>query len=100
MPEPESRLLSSTRKITREELALIQTPPGTITHRPIPHIEVVKALIETLGFRHIGVVRQKYAVDRTGQKMFGVLDLEATFQGCRLSIGIRKAHDKSTISCP
>jgi len=28
-------------------------------------------------------------------KMFGVLDLEATFEGCRFSIGIRNANDKS-----
>src|SRR5215813_12609302 len=28
-------------------------------------------------------------------KMFGVLDLETTFEGCRFSIGIRNANDKS-----
>jgi len=28
----------------------VPTPLGTATHRPIPHAEVVEALIETLGF--------------------------------------------------
>jgi Domain of unknown function (DUF932) len=28
-------------------------------------------------------------------KMFGVLDLETRFEGCRFSIGIRNSHDKS-----
>jgi len=29
----------------------------------------VQALIETLGFRHIGVVKEQYAVDKTGMKI-------------------------------
>ena len=53
------------------------------------------ALIETLGFRHIGVVQDEYAVSRDGMKMFGVLDLETEMDGCRFSIGVRNAHDKS-----
>ena len=36
------------------------------------------------GFRHIGVVNEKYVVSFDGMKMFGVLDLE----GCRVSIGM------------
>jgi hypothetical protein len=90
-----STLMSLTGKITREQLALVPTPPATATHRPIPHVEVVNTLVEALGFRHIGVVQEEYAVDNSGMKMFGVLDLETTFHGCRFSIGLRNAHDKS-----
>ena len=71
------------------------TPLPTETHRPIPHHEVVQALIETLGFRHIGVVQDEYAVSPDGMKMFGVLDLETEIQGCRFAIGIRNSHDKT-----
>jgi len=84
------------RTIPRETLALVPTPPSTETHRPIPHHEVVQALIETLGFRHIGVVQDEYAVSPDGMKMFGVLDLETLMvPGCRFAIGIRNSHDKS-----
>jgi hypothetical protein len=83
------------RTIPRETLALVPTPPSTATHRPIPHHEVVQALIETLGFRHIGVVQDESAVSPDGMKMFGVLDLETEIQGARFSIGIRNSHDKS-----
>ena len=83
------------RTIPRETLALVPTPPSTETHRPIPHHEVVQALIETLGFRHIGVVQDEYAVSPDGMKMFGVLDLETEIQCCRFAIGIRNSHDKS-----
>ncbi|HLJ90642.1 MAG TPA: DUF932 domain-containing protein [Candidatus Angelobacter sp.] len=83
------------RKIGRPELSLIQAPPATLTHKPVPHHEIVEALIETLSFRHIGVVNEEYAVSNDGMKMFGVVDLETQMAGCRFSIGLRNSHDKS-----
>lgn len=93
----QSQLLAhcGSRKLTREELTAIPAPEGTATHRPVPHCEIVEAVVETLGFRHISVVRDEYAVSQDGMKMFGVLDLETTFDGCRFAIGIRNANDKS-----
>jgi hypothetical protein len=82
-------------KITREELKVIPTPAGSATHQTLPHFEIVGALVETLSFRQISVVREEYAVSGDGMNMFGVLDLETTFDGCRYSIGIRNSNDKS-----
>ncbi len=82
-------------KITREELKLIPTPEGSATHQPIPHNQIVEALVEGLSFRHISAIREEYAISNDGMKMFGVLDLETTFDGCRFSVGIRNANDKS-----
>ena len=90
-----SILLASNGKISREELAMVPTPPATATHRPVPHHVIVEALVETLGFRQIGVIREEYAVSGDGMKMFGVLDLATGFEGCRFSIGLRNSHDKS-----
>lgn len=84
-----------TEKLSREDLTRIPTPPETLTHKPVPHHVVVESLVETLGFRHIGVVRNEYAVSKDGMKMFGVLDLETTFDGCRFAIGVRNSNDKS-----
>lgn len=81
--------------ITREELKAIPTPAGSATHQPIPHYEIAGALTETLSFRQISVLREEYAVSGDGMKMFGVLDLETTFDGCRFSIGVRNSNDKS-----
>src|SRR4051794_5174412 len=53
------------------------------------------ALVETLGFRHIGVHKEEYAVSKDGMKLFGIMELETQFAGCRFAIGIRNAHDKS-----
>jgi hypothetical protein len=91
----ETTLIASTAKLTRQQLAAIDTPLGTATHRPVPHAEIVEALVETLSFRHIGVTAEEYAVTKDGMKMFGVLDLETGMDGCRFSIGLRNAHDKS-----
>lgn len=90
----QSRLLGA-GKITREKLALIPTPEATDTFKPIPHHELVNALVETLSFRHINVVSDEYVTDAEGAKMFGLLQLDATFLDLRFSIGIRNAHDKS-----
>src|SRR5207244_6141585 len=65
------------------------------TRRPVPHYEIVEAVVETLSVRHIGVVRDEYSVSQDGMKMFGVLDLETSFDGCRFSIGVRNSNDKS-----
>ena len=91
----ETTLISSQVKLSREELALVPTPLGTATHRPVPHIEVVNALVETLGFRHVGVVQEEYAVDKTGAKMFGVMELDQGMEGARFALGIRNSHDKT-----
>src|SRR5437899_1538006 len=88
MSETSTLIGYSGRTIGREELTLVPTPAATETHRPIPHHEIVQALIETLGFRHIGVEHDEYAVSPDGMKMFGVLDLATEMQGCRFSIGV------------
>jgi hypothetical protein len=93
----QSQLLAhcGSSKITRAELKVTPTPAGSATHQPLPHFEIVGALVETLSFRQISVVREEYAVSGDGMKMFGVLDLETTFDGCRFSVGVRNANDKS-----
>src|SRR6476660_1213234 len=93
----QSQLLAhcGSNKITRDELTLVPTPEGTQTYQPLAHRQIVDALLEGLMFRHISVVRDEYAVSQDGMRMFGVLDLETAFEGCRFSIGVRNANDKS-----
>lgn len=82
------------RKLTREELMLVPTPPGTTTHRPLPHGEIAKALVETLGFRHINVVNDEYAVSRDGNDMFGLMILDTGMDGASFALGIRNSNAK------
>lgn len=93
----ESTLIAhvDTEKLDLNQLALIPTPPSTPTHQVIPHHEVVNALVETLGFRHIGVHRMEFAVNRNGNKMFGLVEMEHGFTGARFALGIRNSHDQT-----
>lgn len=84
-----------TEKLSREQLALVPCPEGTDTHRPIPHHQLINSLEETLGFRHIAIVRSEFAVSQDGNKMFGLLEIDQTFTGCRFALGIRNSHDKT-----
>src|SRR5437899_7239299 len=89
-----STLISCTGRITRAELAKLPTPPATATQILIPHTAVVETLVETLSHRHIGVADEEFAVSSDAMEMFGVLDLETGFEGCRFAIGIRNANNK------
>jgi len=94
---PDSTLIAhvDTERLDINQLALIPTPPSTPTHQIIPHHEVVNALVETLGFRHIGVHRMEFAVNRNGNKMFGLVEMEHGFTGARFALGIRNSHDQT-----
>ena len=61
----------------------------------MPHIEVVEALVETLSFRHIGVVNEEYAVGKDGMKMFGVSTWTRACPAAGSRSGIRNSHDRS-----
>jgi hypothetical protein len=58
-------------KFTREQLAALPLPEATATYQPIAHAAIIEALLEALAFRHIGVVRDEYAVSDDGMKVFG-----------------------------
>ena len=88
-------VLPGNAKLGRQDLRELPVPEATTTHRPIPHADIVAALIETLGFRHLEVLEDEYAVSADGMRMFGMLDLKTEAQGVRFSIGIRNSHDKS-----
>lgn len=92
-----STLISYAGKLTREQLALVPTPMGTASHKPIPHHEVIQALTQTLGFRHINIHKEEYCVNSSGEKMFGLLELDQINEehGVRFSLGMRNSHDKS-----
>ncbi|REJ76316.1 MAG: hypothetical protein DWQ47_11955 [Acidobacteria bacterium] len=88
-------LTNGTELISREDLKSIPLPKPTRTHKPIAHLDFVESLIEALSMRSLSITRDEYAVSNDGMKMFGVMDLDTEFSGCRFSIGLRNANDKS-----
>lgn len=82
-------------KITRLELATLETPAATDTFQPIAHSRLVDQLEEALAFRHISITRDEYAVSGDGMKLFGLLELNSEYEDVRFAIGLRNANDKS-----
>jgi hypothetical protein len=81
-------------KLTREELALVPTPFSTATHQVIPHVEIVNSLEEQLGFRHIAITGEEYAVSKDGRNFFGVMTLDQGIDGAQFALGVRNSHSK------
>lgn len=83
------------KKFGRQELLAMPTPDATDTHVPVAHSHVVQALIESLAFRNLEVVRDEYAITPDFQRMFGFLEINIEDKGIRLALGVRNSHDKS-----
>ena len=85
------------RIVTRQELALVPTPAGTPTFRPVPHIELVEALTGRLQERGATIGRESLAVSANGMSLFGTLDLENGIEipGLGRALGFHAANDKS-----
>lgn len=83
-------------KVTREELALIETPTPTRTHYPIPHHIVFDSVSEALTGAGYQIANTRLSVSHHGDRFFGTLDLSTEISdGVALAVGIRSSHDKS-----
>lgn len=94
---PETTLIAGSDtngKLTRAELALVPAPHSTVTHQVVPHIEIVNALQEQLGFRHIAIASEEYAVTKDGKNFFGVMTLDQGIDGANFALGVRNSHSK------
>ncbi len=86
-------MLIGQNKLTRAELSLLPIPPSTDTFVPIPHHQLVEQVEQALAFRHISIVKEEFVVK--GEKMFGLLELNAEYEGITFALGLRNANDKS-----
>lgn len=82
--------------VTREQLPSIPTPTPTATWRPIAHADLVDAIERELEKRDLAIRAEKYAIQRDGARLFGVLDLSREMTGeFSASMGLRTSNDKS-----
>jgi len=83
-------------RIEKTELMRIGTPSPTKSWRPIPHSVLVNTLGEVLSTRGLAVKREEYAIQRNGNILFGVLDLNwGETADYYAAIGLRTSNDKS-----
>src|SRR5437868_11737875 len=84
------------REATIDQIARVTTPSPTDTWYPIPHLDVLEAVEETLAATAFGVRSRRLALSANCQQFFATLDLFAPIgHGVTLSVGIRNSIDKT-----
>ena len=82
--------------VTREQLALVETPAPTTSFKPVPHLELVETLEQVLRMNHIAIRKEQFALRRDGLTLFGVLQLayQDTTDGMA-ALGIRTSNNRT-----
>src|SRR6266481_3779243 len=82
--------------ITREQLALVETPDATRSFKPVPHIELIETLEHVLKLNRITIRKEQFALRRDGATLFGVLQLayQDTPDGTA-ALGLRTSNNRS-----
>src|SRR5579872_1610369 len=82
--------------VTREQLALVETPEPTRSFKPVPHIELVETLEQVLRRNQITIREEQFALRRDGSTLFGVLQLayQDTPDGTA-ALGLRTSNNRT-----
>jgi len=82
--------------VDRNEVARVETPTGTDSWKPVPHIEVIEAVTEVVKAHDWTITEERFGLAREGQKLFGVMKINKTSStDWTRCIGLRNSHDKS-----
>ena len=82
--------------VDRNAVALVETPEGTDSWKPVPHIEVIEAVTEVVKAHNWTITEEQFGLAREGQKLFGVMKINTTSSSdWTRCIGLRNSHDKS-----
>ncbi len=82
--------------VTREQLALVETPDATRSFKPVPHIELIATLEDVLRENQIAIRKEQFALRRDGATLFGVLQLQYqdTADG-GAALGLRTSNNRT-----
>jgi hypothetical protein len=84
------------RETTLDRIARVSTPEPTATWCPVPHLDVLAAVEETLQAAAFEVRGRRLALSANEAQFFATLDLAASVgTGVALSVGIRNSIDKT-----
>ncbi len=96
---PGTLVHKSSELVTREQLKFIAPPPATTTWKPVAHYDLVHAIDRQLAVRDVRIVKEQFALQREGLRLFGVLELDidgvTPSEQYRFAMGIRTANDRS-----
>jgi hypothetical protein len=90
-------LHTDARSATREQVALVPTPPRTTSWVPIPHARLLDGIQGCLERAGLAVVNEAHGLTGNGSRYFGLLQVAQadTDVDFGLVVGLRNSHDKS-----
>ena len=91
-----SLMMSEGKYVGRNEIAVVPTPIGTTSWKPVPHMDVIDAVTEAVKAKNWSIIDEQYGLAREGQRMFGVMRINnSSSPEWSRCIGIRNSHDQS-----
>ena len=91
-----SLMMSEGKYVGRNEIAVVPTPTGTTSWKPVPHMDVIDAVTEAVKAKNWQILDEQYGLARDGQRMFGVMRINnSSSPEWSRCIGIRNSHDQS-----
>ena len=83
-------------RVTRAELEGIEPPESTATWKPVKHATLISALTAAITNTQRYIIKEEFAIQRDGKKLFGVMDLKwGETMEYRAALGFRTSNDKS-----
>lgn len=91
----ELNLHSGGELIDFDGLRSLPMPEATATHHPIAHADVVSMVKYSLGYFGHEVVDEQHAIDKEGDRYFGLLALKSPYSEHTDLVGLRNSHDRT-----
>jgi hypothetical protein len=84
-------------KVERAEVENVPTPDATDTWTPIPHMQLIQQIEDTLKGDGLSIVNQTHGLTRGGARYFGLMQIANGHNSDDYSwvLGARNSHDKS-----
>jgi hypothetical protein len=96
-PRPNLLLHCGGRAVERKDVQRVRTPKATETWTPIPHLELVSRVEQTLKSNGLVVGTQAHSLSHEGLRYFGLMEIQRSESDpdyCWV-LGLRNSHDKT-----
>jgi hypothetical protein len=96
-PQPNLILHCGAQRVERREIQRVKTPRATETWTPLPHLDLVTQVEQTLKTNGLVVGTQAHSLSHAGLRYFGLMEVQRTESAedyCWV-LGLRNSHDKT-----
>lgn len=92
---PDINLHSGGELVDFDTLRMMKTPEPTATHHPLPHSELVDMVRYALGYHNHTIIEEHHALDKEGDRYFGLMTLQSPYGEYTDVLGLRNSHDRT-----